>query len=241
MTKTFFITGGSKGIGEATVRLAAGKYNVAFTYNTSEQRARQIEEQLNGEYGGVMALKCDVSDSASVAEAVAAANKRFGHIDVLVNNAGVALSKLFIDTTLMDWRRLFSVNTDGVFNVTSAVLPGMLSRGSGCIINIGSIWGETGAAMEVAYSATKAAVIGFTRALAREVAPSGVRVVSVSPGATATDMMSCYTPAEVDALVAEHLPLGRLCEPAEVASLILHVAENGYLSGCDIPINGACW
>lgn len=239
MTQTLFVTGGSRGIGEAVVRLAAGHYNVAFSYNSSKQRAEDLARELDGQYGGVIAVHCDVRDPASVAEAVAAVNKRFGRIDVLVNNAGVALSKLFTDTTLQDWRQLFAVNVEGVYNVTSATLGAMLSRRSGCIINVASIWGEVGASMEVAYSASKAAVIGFTKALAREVAQGGVRVAAVSPGATATDMMSAYTPAEVDALISEHLPLGRLCDPSEVAQLILHIAQNGYLSGCNISINGA--
>ena len=136
MTKTIFITGGSRGIGEALVRKCAGNYNVAFTFNRSGERAKRLQDELNATYGGVFAVHCDVSDPQSVSDAAIAVKKRFGKIDILVNDAGIAKRALFIDTTLQDWRDMFAVNVDGVFNVTKAVLPDMLSRSSGSIVNV---------------------------------------------------------------------------------------------------------
>lgn len=231
MTKTIFITGGSRGIGEAVVRMAAGKYNVAFTYNTSKEKARCLQQELDSRYGGVLALECDVTNPKSVSVAIDAAKKRFGKIDILVNNAGVAMSGLLIDTSLDEFKRIFDVNVNGTFNVTKAVLPDMLSSGKGSIVNVSSVWGIKGASMEVAYSSSKAAIIGFTKALAKEVAPMGVLVNAVAPGAVDTDMMSVYTQSEIDELCENSIPLGRLASPAEIAKGIMYLAESGYCVG----------
>lgn len=231
MTKTIFITGGSRGIGEAVVRMAAGKYNVAFTYNTSKEKARCLQQELDSRYGGVLALECDVTNPKSVSAAIDAAKKRFGKIDILVNNAGVAMSGLLIDTSLDEFKRVFDVNVNGTFNVTKAVLPDMLSSGQGSIVNVSSVWGIKGASMEVAYSSSKAAIIGFTKALAKEVAPMGVLVNAVAPGAVDTDMMSVYTQSEIDELCQQSIPLGRLATPSEIAKGILYLAESGYCVG----------
>lgn len=231
MTKTIFITGGSRGIGEAVVRMAAGKYNVAFTYNTSKEKSRCLQQELDSRYGGVLALECDVTNPKSVSAAIDAAKKRFGKIDILVNNAGVAMSGLLIDTSLDEFKRVFDVNVNGTFNVTKAVLPDMLSSGRGSIVNVSSVWGIKGASMEVAYSSSKAAIIGFTKALAKEVAPMGVLVNAVAPGAVDTDMMSVYTQSEIDELCENSIPLGRLASPAEIAKGIMYLAESGYCVG----------
>lgn len=238
MTKTIFITGGSRGIGEAIVRMSAGKYNVAFTYNRSKERALDIEKSLNEKFGGVFAVYCDVSDEQSVQEAVNAVKKRFGKIDILVNNAGIAKSGLLIDFSLEEWKELFDVNVNGTFNVTKAVLADMMSRGDGAVVNVSSVWGVKGASMEVAYSSTKAAIIGFTKALAKEVAPSNVRVNAVAPGAIDTDMMSVYSSEEIDELCRESIPLARLGKPEEVASAVLFLAENEYVSGQILGVDG---
>lgn len=237
MTKTIFITGGSRGIGEAVVRMAAGEYNVAFTYNKSKERALALQEELS-RVGGVIAIECDVSDDISVRNAVEVAKKRFGKIDVLINNAGISKCGLFVDMPSSEWKSLFDVNVNGVFNVTKAVLPDMLSRHSGDIINVSSVWGEQGASMEVAYSATKAAIIGFTKALAKEVAPNGVRVNAVAPGAIDTDMMSCYTKQEIDELCRDGIPVGRLGKPDEVAKAILYLAKAEYAVGSVLTVSG---
>lgn len=230
-TKTIFITGGARGIGEALVRACAGKFNVAFTYNSSKNRALEMQDELNDKFGGVLAIECDVSCPQSVQNAVACAKKRFGKIDILVNNAGIAKSGLLIDTSLEDWHRIFSVNVDGTFNVTKTVLGDMLSRGEGSIVNVSSVWGVKGASMEVAYSSTKASIIGFTKALAKEVAPSGIRVNAVAPGAVDTDMMKTYTKEEVETLCEESILLGRLARAEEIADAILFLAQNEYVTG----------
>lgn len=238
MTKTIFITGGSRGIGEALVKKCAGKYNVAFTYNHSKERAQKLQNELNSVHGGVFAVFCDVSDAQSVSAAVSAVQKRFGRIDILVNDAGIAKSRLFIDTTIDDWHEMFSVNVDGVFNVTKAVLPDMLSHSKGSIVNVSSVWGVKGASMEVAYSATKAAVIGFTQALAKEVAPMGVRVNAVAPGAISTDMMKVYSDSDIKDLCDNSIPLSRLGTSDEVADAILYLANAEYVTGETLVISG---
>lgn len=154
----------------------------------------------------------------------------------MVNNAGIAKSKLLIDTSLDEFKRIFDVNVNGTFNVTKAVLPDMLSRGQGSIVNVSSVWGEKGASMEVAYSSSKAAIIGFTKALAKEVAPMGVLVNAVAPGAVDTDMMSVYTPSEKEDLCSTSIPLGRLATPDEIAHGILYLAESGYCVGAILSI-----
>lgn len=238
MTKTIFITGGSRGIGEALAKKCAGNYNVAFTYNRSKERAQKLQDELNSVYGGVFAVFCEVSDAQSVSAAVSAVKKRFGRIDILVNDAGIAKSGLFIDTTIDDWHGMFSVNVDGVFNVTKAVLPDMLSHSNGSIVNVSSVWGVKGASMEVAYSATKAAVIGFTKALAKEVAPMGVRVNAVAPGAISTDMMKVYSDSDVHDLCDNTIPLSRLGTSDEVADAILYLANAEYVTGETLVISG---
>lgn len=236
MTKTVFITGGSRGIGEALVRACAGKYNAAFTYNKSETRALELVNEFE-KTGGILAIPCDVSDADSVKRAIDAAKKRFSKIDILINNAGISKSGLFIDMTDEEWRDVFAVNVNGVYNTTKAVLPDMLSRGDGAIVNVASVWGEIGASMETAYSASKAAVIGFTKALAKEIAMSGVRVNAVAPGAIDTDMLKSYTQSEIKELCNE-IPMGRLGSPEEVAQAILFLAQNKYITGSVLDING---
>lgn len=235
MTKTIFVTGGSRGIGEAVVRRAAGKYNVCFTYRSSEDKAKALEQELGAL--GVVSVYCDVKSAESVQKAVDFAKKRFGKIDVLVNNAGISRSGLLIDTSESDWDEVFAVNTKGVYLATRAVLPDMLSRGSGAVVNVSSIWGEVGGSFEVAYSASKAAVIGLTKALAKEVAPMGVRVNAVAPGAVDTDMMKCYTQDEIKA-ICDEIPLGRLARPEEIADAVLFLAESEYTTGAVLHING---
>ena len=185
----------------------------------------------------MLAVKCDVTDPDSVSSAVDVAKKRFGKIDILVNNAGVAKSGLLIDMPLDDFKSVFDVNVNGTFNVTKAVLPDMLSRGQGSIVNVSSVWGEKGASMEVAYSSSKAAVIGFTKALAKEVAPMGVLVNAVAPGAVDTDMMSVYSQQEKDELCRDSIALGRLASPDEIAKGILYLAESGYCVGSVLTIS----
>jgi len=236
MTKTIFITGGSRGIGEAIVREAAGKMNVAFTYFNSEERALLLQYELRDM--GVIAVKCDVRDKLSVAQAVNAVKERFGRIDILVNNAGVACDGLLIDLSDEQWKDCFDVNVNGTYNVTKAVLPDMLSDMRGSIANMSSVWGVVGASNEVAYSAAKAAVIGFTKALAKEVAPMGVRVNAIAPGAIDTDMMRAYNKDEIETLCRQNIPLGRLGGADEIAKAVLFAAESSYMSGAVLSVDG---
>lgn len=236
MIKTILITGGSRGIGEAIVRLAADKMNVAFTYFTSKQRALKLQDELKD--FGVLAVQCDVRDKNSVLSALDTVKARFGHIDILVNNAGIACDGVFVDLSDEAWHDTFATNVDGVFHMTQAVLPDMLSRMSGSIVNISSVWGVSGASCEVAYSASKAAVIGFTKALAKEVAPMGVRVNAVAPGAIDTDMMHVYSDEDIAELCHNSILLGRLGTAQEVAEAVLFVAQNAYVSGAVLPVDG---
>lgn len=236
IAKTILITGGSRGIGEAIVRASAGKMNVAFTYLSSRARALALQDELKD--FGVLAVECDVRDRESVARAIQAVKARFGRIDILINNAGISCDGLLIDLSYEKWQNCFDVNVNGVFNVTKAVLPDMLSKASGSIVNISSVWGISGASNEVAYSTAKSAVIGFTKALAKEVAPMGVRVNAVAPGAVDTDMMRCYSDAEREALVRDAIPMGRLGRADEIASAVLFVADCEYMSGSVLSVDG---
>lgn len=230
--KTIFITGGSRGIGEAVVRAAATEYNVAFSFNKSADRAAALAKEL-----GAFAVQADVSDSASVDAAVKKVEDRFGGIDLLVNNAGVSSSGLLQDVSDGEWRRIFAVNCDGTFYVTRAVLPYMIKKQRGAIVNVSSIWGRVGGSCEAAYSASKAAVIGLTKALAKEVAPSNITVNAVAPGAIDTDMMKVYSSEDVKALEYE-IPLGRLGTPGEVASAVMFLLQNPYVTGQVLGIDG---
>ena len=192
--KTVLITGASRGIGrEIALKFALEGYNVVLNYNSSEQKAKSLAKQIEKLGVKCLLVKADVSIEAEVVKMVDVAVKMFGNIDVLVNNAGVALSKLFQLTTTDEVARVFGVNTFGVINCSKAVVPGMVSEKAGKIINISSIWGKVGASMETIYSASKGAVISFTMALAKELAPSGISVNCVCPGVIDTDMLLEYS------------------------------------------------
>ena len=232
---TALITGGSRGIGASVVRAFAGAgYRVAFFYRSSEQAAQTLAAET-----GAYAIRCDVSDSAAVQTACAQVSRLLGHIDVLVNNAGIAQQKLFTDITDDDWATMLSVNLSSVFYVCRAVLPDMISRRYGRIINVGSIWGQVGASCEVHYSAAKAGLIGLTKGLAKEVGLSGVTVNCICPGVIETDMLSSFTQEDLSAL-ADETPVGRLGTPGDVARSILWLAssESGFITGQIIGVNG---
>ena len=240
MHKTALITGGARGIGRAiTIGLAKQGWQVVINYHTSEQAAKELAAQLQAEGCSALAVQADVADRAQVQAMLQMAKDRFGGIDLLVNNAGVAQQKLFTDITDNDWRRMMGINLDGVFHCTQAVLGGMIARKSGCIINISSIWGMVGASCEVHYSAAKAAVIGMTKALAKELGPSGIRVNCIAPGVIDTDMNQ-----ELDAETMEWLkqetPLGVIGTAEDVAKLAVFLAseEARFITGQVISPNG---
>lgn len=228
------VTGGGRGIGEAIVRALSKNYKVAFTYNHSEEKARALEKELNGR---VKAFKCDVSSSADVNRAIDEIRTSFGKIHMLVNNAGVSGSKLFQDITDEEWARVTGVNLNGTFYVTRAVVPDMINAGFGRIVNVSSMWGISGASMETSYSASKAGVIGLTKALAQELAPSGITVNAVAPGAIDTDMMKEYAPEEISAF-ASTVPLGRLGTPEEIASAVEFLLSASYVTGEILSVTG---
>ena len=186
-----------------------------------------------------MALRCDVRDPASVAEACAQATRALGHVDALVNNAGVAQQKLLTDVTDADWRDMLDTHLSGAFYLTRAVLGGMIRRGEGRIVNVSSIWGQVGASCEAPYSAAKAGLIGLTKALAKEVGPSGVTVNCVCPGVIETDMLAGLDEADLEAL-RQQTPLGRLGTPQDVAGLIVWLCgpQAGFVTGQIIGVNG---
>lgn len=240
MNKTVLVTGGSRGIGRATAQLFARRgCNVVVNYLHSRQAAYELVELLTAENCTVMAYRADVSCREQVEGMVGSVLHRFGPVDVLINNAGIAQQKLFTDITPQDWDAMLDINVKGIFNCCQAVVPGMISRKQGKIINLASIWGITGASCEVHYSTAKAAVIGFTKALARELGPSNIQVNCVAPGIIDTDMNSSLAEADRSALV-EATPLMRLGSPEDIACVLWFLAseQSDFLTGQVISPNG---
>lgn len=240
MRRIALITGGSRGIGAACVRaFGEAGYSVVFLYNRSSEKANALVQSLRAEGRDVAAYPCDVSDPAQVYAAVADILRIYHRIDALVNCAGIAHIGLFTDMTEDEWDHLFAVNVRSAFCVTKAVLPGMISEQQGSIVNVSSMWGEVGASCEVAYSATKAALIGLTKALAKEVGPSGIRVNCVTPGVIDTDMNAQLTDDDRAAL-SDETPLGRIGKTEEVAKTILFLCgeDASFITGQIVGISG---
>lgn len=235
MEKVAVVTGGARGIGAAVCRrLAADGYRVAVNYCTSRGQAEALAAEIRG-----MAVCADVSQEDEVARLFDAVRAGFGEPELLVCNAGIAADGLITEMTLAEWRALFAVNMDAAFLCCRAALPAMIRAQHGCIVTVSSMWGQVGASCEVAYSATKAALIGFTKALAKEVAPSDVRVNCVAPGCVATDMMRGYSAADIRALEAE-TPLGRLGQVGEIADAVAFLASDAaaFITGQVLGVNG---
>ena len=240
MANTVLITGASRGIGRAcALAFAKAGYRVAVHYHHSAAQAETLVQQLRETGCDAACFRADIADSAQVNELVQQATAFLGHIDVLVCSAGIALQQLFTDTTDLQWRELMGADLDGVFYACRGVLPGMIARGSGRIITVSSVWGVQGASCEVAYSAAKAGVIGLTKALAKEVGPSGITVNCVAPGVIDTDMCACFD-ADTKAALAEETPLGRLGTPENVAESILFLASPaaGFITGQVLTADG---
>ena len=238
MPKTALVTGASRGIGAACAQaLAQAGYAVIACYHTGQKEAESVCEKILQAGGECAVYGMDVADSAQAQAAAKFAIARYGRIDLLVNSAGIAHFSLASETTDQEWRRVFSVNMDGVFYMCRAVMPDMIARKSGCILNIGSMWGEVGASCESAYSASKAAVIGYTRALAKELGPSGIRVNCISPGLIDTEMNRMLSSAD-KAAVVEETPLGRMGTPQDVAQLAVFLAQDRFITGQVIGVNG---
>lgn len=235
---TAIITGGAKGIGRAIVEeFAQMGINVVINYNKSEQEAQNLKKDLTQKGNKVEIYKADVSKREEVQKLIAFAKEKFGEIDILVNNAGIDKWQLFTDITDKDWDELISCNLNSVFYMTQEVVKDMIKYKKGCIINISSIWGITGASCEVAYSVSKAGIDGLTKALAKELGPSGIRVNSIAPGAIMTDMNNDYTKEEIEE-INNQIPLGRFGMPEEIAKCAKWLVEDTYTTGQIISPNG---
>ena len=223
------ITGGSRGIGAAiTARYAARGDQVYFLYEKNHEAARAVAEKT-----GAVPICCDVADGSAVAEAFA----RIPEVDILVCNAGVCWYGLLTAMPEGEWNRMFDVNVKGIYNCVKAAMPAMLRKHAGSIITMSSMWGQVGASCEAAYSATKGAVIALTKALAKELGPSGIRVNCVAPGVILTDMCANVAPEVLEEL-AEEAPVGRNGTPEDVAKVVESLADAEFVTGQVLGVNG---
>lgn len=239
--KTALVTGASRGIGSAVaVALAQMGYAVVINYMKSKDRAEKLAEVITNSYKvPALAVQCDVSDSEQVAKMFSTIKKELGGVDVLVNNAGVSSQKMLTDISVGEWKRTIGVNLDGAFYCSKEALPYMVSKKQGSIINISSMWGQVGASCEVHYSTAKAGLIGFTKALAKEVALSNIRVNAVAPGVVMTDMMGSFDD-ETIALLKEETPLQKLGTPKNIADAVAFLASDKaeFITGQILGVNG---
>ena len=233
--KTVLITGGSRGIGRAMVEhFSSNGYKVAFTYKNSESQAKSLAERT-----GALAIYADSASEGDVVSAVKLAEQELGGICCLINNAGVSSFSLFTDLTLDDWNNHLAVNLTGAFLYSKAVIPAMVARKSGRIINITSMWGITGSSCEVHYSTAKAGLIGMTKALAKELGPSGITVNAIAPGLIETDMNAGLSDEDIHA-IENDTPLMRIGAPDEVAKVALFLAGEGasFITGEVMNVSG---
>jgi 3-oxoacyl-[acyl-carrier protein] reductase len=238
--KIALVTGAGTGIGRAcALALARDGYGVLALYRTSQAGAQAVCDSIRAQGGDAQAMRCDVSDSAEVARVARDALARVKHIDALVHCAGIAQDGLLTDMTDEAWRAMMGVHLDGAFYLARAFLPGMISRRTGSVVFVSSMWGQVGASCEAAYSAAKAGVIGLTKALCKEVGPSGVRVNCVAPGCIDTAMMAEYD-GETRAALCEETPLLRIGTPEECAGAVrfLCSSEAAFITGQVLGVNG---
>lgn len=226
---TTVITGGSRGIGAAAVALFAARGDrVFFLYDKNHDAAKAVAAET-----GATAVCCDVADKAAVEQAF----REIGDVDILINNAGICFYGLMSMMDETDWDRIFAVNVKGIYNCTNACMPGFLKKQRGCVINVSSMWGRVGSSCEAAYSATKGAVIALTKALAKELGPSGIRVNAVAPGVILTDMCAGVDPAILDGM-AEETPVGRNGIPMDVAKAMEFLANAEFVTGHILNVDG---
>ena len=231
MKQTALVTGGAKGIGAEICRaLSNAGLDVMIHYHSSEKEARQLAEEIGG-----TPARADIRSFDAVRDMF----RDLPPIDVLVNNAGICDYGLFTEISPHTWRDLFAVNVDGVFHCTQCALPHMLRAKRGNVINISSVWGMVGASCEAGYAASKAAVIGLTKSLAKELGPSGIRVNCVAPGAVETDMTASLSPADLDEVLSQ-TPLGTMGTPADIAAMVAFLAseQSQFITGQVISPNG---
>lgn len=238
MSKTIIVTGGSRGIGAAIVSLLAKEnYNIVLNYNKSEEIAKKMQEEFTKIGKTVEIFKADVSKREEVKKLVDFTIKKFGKIDVLINNAGISQTKLFTDITDEDWNNMLNIDLNSVFYMSQEVAKHMIHEKEGCIINISSIWGMIGASCEVHYSVAKAGVDAMTKSLAKELGPSNIRVNSIAPGIIDTDMNKYLSEKELEQ-IKEEIPLGKIGETSSIAKCAKWLIEDNYTTGQIIAING---
>ncbi len=238
--KSVIITGASNGIGKKTAEIfALNGYNVIINYCNSYESANQLYNELTQKNCNVRIFKADISKRDEVDKMIEFCIEEFGKIDILINNAGIAQSKLFTDITESEWDNMINVNLKGAFNCSQSVLKYMLPAKRGKIINISSIWGITGASCEVHYSTAKAGIIGLTKALAKEIAPSNIHINCIAPGIIQTNMLDDFTEDDIQALKDE-TPLGTIGTPTDIAKLALYLAsdDSNFITGQVISPNG---
>lgn len=239
--KCALITGSSGGIGASiAVTLAQQGYGIIINYNKNKEKGENLADIIQKSYNvPAIAVKCDVSNCEEVKAMFKLAQDNFGGVDVLVNNAGIAQQKLFTDITNEEWRTMMGTNLDSLFYCCKEALPYMISQKNGVIINISSMWGQVGASCEVHYSTAKAGVIGFTKALAKEVAPSGIRVNCISPGVVMTEMMKDFDEETLQEL-KEETPLQKLGTPKNIADAVAFLVSSKaeFITGQNLAVNG---
>ena len=236
MRHSVLITGASRGIGRAcAIAFAKAGYRVGINYRNSQREAESLVDEINSSGGSAACYRADVAEPA----ALKCMFDEFGHTDVLINNAGISCDGLLTELSAEQWSRCFDVNVSGAFHCCKLVLPQMISDRSGCILNVSSMWGRTGASCEVAYSAAKAAIIGFSKALAKEVGPSNVRVNCVAPGVIDTTMNAQLSSSDINAL-REETPLMRIGTPEDVANVLLFLASDAasFITGQVLGVDG---
>lgn len=240
MARHIFITGASGGIGQAIAKRFASKENkLSLLAHRHPERLNALVEELEASGCACRVYQADISSRVALAAVIEESRLAFGPVDVLVNSAGIAQQKLFTDITEADWQQMLGIHLTGTFNACQLVTPAMIRRRYGRIINISSMWGETGASMEVHYSAVKAGVIGFTKALAKELGPSGITVNCVTPGVIETEMNATLS-HDVLGLLQEETPLGRHGQPMDVAAAVYFLAseEASFITGTVLDVNG---